>query len=233
MRKNDEEPLLPTLFDPVDSKRKTSELPSVMVGAGSSSSVSNRSNLLFKSYVVASMVFLWTGYTIMVRYTRSTTPVDKLYASSSIVFLAESLKTVVTIFFLLRESNFSMQRTKEVLRVEYFGKPYEMLKMSVPSIAYAIQNNLDFIALSNLEAGVYQVTSQLKIVSTAIFMMIFLGRSFSVKRWIAIMLLFAGVAAVQMDKLEQQVGPINNHLSDPDATTTAAPSLNGRPKENA
>jgi hypothetical protein len=31
------------------------------------------------------------------------------------------------------------------------------MKMSVPSIAYALQNNLDFIALSNLDAGVYQV----------------------------------------------------------------------------
>jgi UDP-sugar transporter A1/2/3 len=44
-----------------------------------------------------------------------------------------------------------------VIQAEYIGKPLELLKMSVPSLAYAIQNNLDFIALSNLEAGVYQV----------------------------------------------------------------------------
>lgn len=65
-------------------------------------------------------------------------------------------------------------------------------------MTYAIQNNLDFIALSNLDAGVYQVTTQLKVVTTAIFMMLFLGRKFSSRRWAAIMLLFAGVALVQV-----------------------------------
>uniref|UniRef100_A0AC35GFP7 Uncharacterized protein n=1 Tax=Panagrolaimus sp. PS1159 TaxID=55785 RepID=A0AC35GFP7_9BILA len=28
----------------------------------------------FKAYVIISMTILWTGYTLMVRYTRSTTP---------------------------------------------------------------------------------------------------------------------------------------------------------------
>lgn len=39
----------------------------------------------------------------------------------------------------------------------YFDKPIEVLKMSVPSIVYTFQNNLEFVALSNLSAAVYQV----------------------------------------------------------------------------
>jgi UDP-sugar transporter A1/2/3 len=74
--------------------------------------------------------------------------------------------------------------------------------MSVPSIAYALQNNLDFVALSNLDAGVYQVTTQLKVVTTAIFMVLMLSRRYSLRRWLAITLLFAGVAAVQSDAVD-------------------------------
>lgn len=70
--------------------------------------------------------------------------------------------------------------------------------MTFPSIAYTLQNNLDFVALSNLNAGIYHVTTQLKIVTTAIFMMIILGRRFSGTRWLAIFLLFGGVAAVEV-----------------------------------
>jgi UDP-sugar transporter A1/2/3 len=53
--------------------------------------------------------------------------------------------------------------------------------MSVPAMAYALQNNVDFVALANLSPAVYQVTSQLKIPATALFMVLILGRRFS--RW--------------------------------------------------
>lgn len=35
--------------------------------------------------------------------------------------------------------------------------PTELLKLSVPSVVYAVQNNMAFLALSNLDAAVYQV----------------------------------------------------------------------------
>ena len=36
------------------------------------------SNLAFKAYVIVTMTILWTGYTLMVRYTRSTTPASEV-----------------------------------------------------------------------------------------------------------------------------------------------------------
>ncbi|EPB77476.1 putative UDP-galactose/UDP-N-acetylglucosamine transporter srf-3 [Ancylostoma ceylanicum] len=124
-----------------------------------------RHDMLFKAYVIITMTWLWTGYTITVRYTRTTVPKD------------------------------------ESIRQHYLNAPKELLKMSVPSVAYAFQNNLDFVALSNLDAGLYQVTTQLKVFTTAIFMMLFLGRRFSATRWAAISLLFCGVAAVQLNNV--------------------------------
>ncbi|TKR57894.1 hypothetical protein L596_030537 [Steinernema carpocapsae] len=145
------------------------------------------------------MTFLWSGYTLCVRYTRSTTPAAELYASTTVVFLAELVKFFIAGFFIFKDNHFNAASTKKLLDREFFGRPTELLKMSVPSFAYALQNNLDFVALSNLDAGVYQVTTQLKVVTTALFMMAFLGRKFSGRRWFAIVLLFAGVAAVQFD----------------------------------
>uniref|UniRef100_A0A914GWB0 CMP-sialic acid transporter n=1 Tax=Globodera rostochiensis TaxID=31243 RepID=A0A914GWB0_GLORO len=158
----------------------------------------------FKCYVVVLAVFVWTGYTLLVAYTRQKTPKSELYSSSTVVFFSECTKLAITLFFIYRDCDFSITAGKKLLDREYFSKPLELLKMSVPSIAYALQNNLDFVALSNLEASVYQVTTQLKIPSTAVFMMLFLGRRFSMKRWVAILLLCAGVASVELDSLESE-----------------------------
>uniref|UniRef100_A0A183BY08 EamA domain-containing protein n=1 Tax=Globodera pallida TaxID=36090 RepID=A0A183BY08_GLOPA len=158
----------------------------------------------FKCYVVVLAVLVWTGYTLLVAYTRQKTPKSELYSSSTVVFFSECTKLAITLFFIYRDCDFSITTGKQLLDREYFSKPLEILKMSVPSIAYALQNNLDFVALSNLEASVYQVTTQLKIPSTAVFMMLFLGRRFSMKRWVAILLLCAGVASVELDSLESE-----------------------------
>lgn len=43
------------------------------------------------------------------------------------------------------------------LKENVFGSAKELLKLSVPSVVYAVQNNMAFMALSNLDAAVYQV----------------------------------------------------------------------------
>ncbi len=47
-----------------------------------------------------------------------------------------------------------------MFRTEVVGKPRETAKLLIPSGLYTIQNNLLFVALTNLDAATYQVKLQ-------------------------------------------------------------------------
>lgn len=102
-----------------------------------------------------------------------------------------------------------------IIDTSLFGAPMDTLKMLVPATIYAIQNNLLFIALSNLDAAVYlntfdlirdcfdlesyQVTYQLKILTTAMFSVTMLGKNLARNQWFALVLLMIGVTLVQLE----------------------------------
>lgn len=57
-------------------------------------------------------------------------------------------------------SDFSVHAMKELLREEIVNKPANTMKLAIPAGVYMLQSNLLFIALSNLDAATYQVTSR-------------------------------------------------------------------------
>jgi UDP-sugar transporter A1/2/3 len=77
----------------------------------------------------------------------------------------------------------------------------ETAKVSIPALIYIIQNNLYYVAASNLDAASCQIAYQLKILTTAIFAVTMLGQSISARRWGALGVLAAGVALVQVPQL--------------------------------
>lgn len=90
----------------------------------------------------------------------------------------------------------------------------EYLKMSVPALLYTIQKNLLYVALSNLQPVVYQVSSQSKILTTAFFSYVMLGKYIRCNQVIALLLLVSGVIAVQLSAYRDQS---HAHASAPDA----------------
>uniref|UniRef100_A0AAF5PP49 UDP-galactose transporter n=3 Tax=Wuchereria bancrofti TaxID=6293 RepID=A0AAF5PP49_WUCBA len=183
------------------------KLPLGNISLTSSEMIENgeRSSLRFKCFIIIQMIFIWTSYTVIVRYSRLSTPKHLQYSSTTVVYLSEIIKMTIALFFVFQINNYNVKEFTKCIKKEYFGKPKDLLKMTFPSIAYALQNNLDFVALSNLNAGIYHVTTQLKVVTTAVFMMIILGRRFSGTRWLSIFLLFGGVAAVELSINERSV----------------------------
>ncbi|VDN41581.1 unnamed protein product [Gongylonema pulchrum] len=83
-------------------------------------------------------------------------------------------------------------------------QPIDTLKVCVPAVIYVIQNNLLYVAVSNLPAATYMVSYQLKILTTALFTVIILRRRLSLVQWLALIILFGGVALVQLIRLGPQ-----------------------------
>jgi UDP-galactose transporter len=74
----------------------------------------------------------------------------------------------------------------------------ETSKLLVPSFLYVVQNNLLYCALSHLTAATYQITYQLKILTTAIFSYYLLKKRLSMVQWFSLVVLFFGVVLVQV-----------------------------------
>ncbi|KAI8377865.1 nucleotide-sugar transporter-domain-containing protein [Radiomyces spectabilis] len=143
----------------------------------------------------------------MMRYSRIVQkPGQSMYIASTAVFLAEVLK-IIACLAVMRYQQRSWEGFTLMVRHEILGKPKETLKMLIPSGLYALQNNLLYVALSNLEAATFQVTYQMKILSTAIFSVVLLGRSLNRDKWCALVLLMIGVTMVQSQSMSSAAPP--------------------------
>ena len=78
--------------------------------------------------------------------------------------------------------------------------------MAVPAFIYTVQNNLLYVSISNLPAAVFQVSYQMKILTTAMFSITMLGKQISKTQWMALLVLFVGVAIVQVNCSQQKTG---------------------------
>ena len=142
---------------------------------------------------------------LMMRYSRvSVDPDQPMYLASTAVFFAEILKMIACLAVLVYKTK-SIGRTMFTLRKEILEQPQEILKMLVPSGLYALQNNLLYVALSNLEAATFQVSYQMKILWTAVFSVLMLNRRLSRQKWLALCLLMAGVTVVQLQNVGSRV----------------------------
>jgi len=149
-----------------------------------------------KTISLAALVVQSTALVLLLKHSR--TVEGPMYLASTAVVLQELLKLGVCLFLLLRERSYNFQALMIYLREEIFDKPKETLKLGVPACLYTFQANLLYLAISNLDAATFQVTYQLKILTTAFFSVAMLGKQLSSTKWAALVLLMLGVALVQM-----------------------------------
>ncbi|KAG6840975.1 hypothetical protein C0991_002957 [Blastosporella zonata] len=80
-------------------------------------------------------------------------------------------------------------------------------KLSIPAILYVVQNSLQFVAISNLPVASFQVTYQMKILTTAAFSVALLRKKLSSAKWLSLFFLAIGVGIVQIQSSSGDTGP--------------------------
>ncbi|XP_053174198.1 UDP-galactose translocator isoform X2 [Scomber japonicus] len=165
-------------------------------------------NRKLKYISLAVLVVQNASLILSIRYVR-TLPGDRFFTTSAVV-MAEILKVVTCLLIILLQKKFSVKETASFLLDSIVFQYKDTLKLAVPSLIYTLQNNLQYVAISNLPAATFQVTYQLKILTTALFSVMMLRKSLSRVQWISLLLLFGGVAIVQV----QQEGNKEASVSD-------------------
>ncbi|KKA23061.1 Udp-galactose transporter [Rasamsonia emersonii CBS 393.64] len=145
----------------------------------------------------------YTAFVLLLHYSRVMPAVGgKRYLTSTAVFLNEVIKLAISLTMALYEVSQrappSMPATSLFFSLSSAVFSGDSWKLAIPASLYTLANSLQYIALSNLEAATFQVTYQLKLVSTTLFSLFLLRRSISPRKWAILLLLVAGIALVQL-----------------------------------
>lgn len=148
--------------------------------AASTSSMGKLSSTYCNIKYVA-LVLLVLQNTLVVVFTglsRNSNGNSPMYASTTAVVITEVLK-MLSCFLVIGYEAGGVFGLLKCLHDEIIAVPMELVKLAVPSFLYTLQNNLLYVALSNLDPATFQVGYQLKILTTAVFSVIMLNKSIS------------------------------------------------------
>jgi len=144
-------------------------------------------------YVALACLSIQNAFAVLImRYCRSI-PSENLFSTQTAVIMGEVLKGFLSMLLVWRDHG---------TLAGVWVNTYEAVKSGVPAVLYLLQNNLQYVAVSNLEANTYQVTYQLKILTTGILSVVCLHKSLTATKWIALLILTAGVAIVQVSQMQ-------------------------------
>ena len=127
----------------------------------------------------------------------------EMWSKSSMLMMAEIIKIVISLIMIIREYK------SESIRNIYISVK-ESLPMVIPAFLFWVMNQLGLSAFDRLDATTFMACSQLKILTTAGFSVVMMGKSIPYRKWKALILLVLGVILVSngkyvnMDKKHKQ-----------------------------
>ena len=168
---------------------------------------------------------------IVMHYSRVSIPPALAYSPASAVLLNELLKGSISFIIALSRSpvlspdhphhpsaSSTRHRKSSFLDIFYLWSlafselcseifSPDCWKLSIPAILYVVQNSLQFVAISNLPVASFQVTYQMKILTTAAFSVALLRKKLSPTKWLSLFFLAIGVGIVQIQTTAAHITP--------------------------
>ncbi|ODQ63774.1 nucleotide-sugar transporter [Nadsonia fulvescens var. elongata DSM 6958] len=117
---------------------------------------------------------------------------DSRYLASTAVLMNELIK----LFICLTAATYESHGRLGLVFKQVFS--HDCWKLAIPAGLYTLQNSLQYVAVANLDAATFQVTYQLKIITTALFSVILLRRQLFKHQWVSLVILTLGIAIVQV-----------------------------------
>ncbi|RDB21140.1 UDP-galactose transporter [Hypsizygus marmoreus] len=180
------------------------------------SSVPSLAGIPLKHISLVTLAVQNSMLTLIMHHSRVSTPPSRAYSAATAVLVNEVLKGLISLVIAYSriESppyssdgsqaaglSWALKTRSLMFRMRKLGKDVfspDCWKLSIPAILYVIQNNLQYVAASNLDAATFQVTYQMKILTTAGFSVLLLRKKLNSSQWLALLFLAIGVGIVQI-----------------------------------
>ena len=173
------------------------------VSSGSSSN-STTSMRKLKYISLFTLIFQNAILGLSMRYSRTRS--GDMFFEGTAVLMTEVVKLMTCMFLVYRspeEGAGDIKKLTEILHKTIILNKMDTLKVCVPSFIYLVQNNLLYVAAENLDVATYQITYQLKILTTAVFAVLILKRTLIKTQWLSLVLLVLGVVLVQLSDAKE------------------------------
>lgn len=135
-------------------------------------------------------------YTLLRRYSQGV--LKEKYSYAAVLLVGELIKLVCSGFFAAflwpSDSGSNAGAGAGVSKMIFLIK--NSAKMLFLAVVYAAMNMLSFVAIKRIDAGAFTIVAQMKILTTAGFSVLFLGRRLSAQKWRSLVQLVLGVVLV-------------------------------------
>ena len=144
---------------------------------------------LLRIGVLALLVLQNTSLRLVMKHARTVSP---NFSATAAVFACEVLKFTTAIAVLARVRRSLTTALVEVLNYR------ELLPMLVPAALYLLADRLHHVSTRRLDVAAFQVLSQSKVLTAALFGKVFRGRDYSSRQWFCLCAIAGGIAICQL-----------------------------------